>query len=147
MSKSPNRVLVVVIGIIVIVVAVVAVLSSTRSVVILDRTTPAGAVQVYLKAILGGRNTEAARVFSPQSLCRVADLDRAYIADTSRVNLLGSTISGTTAEVRVRVEIPSGSPLGDFMTEDHTFRLISSHGIWYLSGVPWPLYDCGVLIK
>ena len=147
MSKSPNRVLAIVIGLIIIAVAIVTVLSSTRSAVVIDRTTPAGSVQVYLKAVLAGKNAEAAKMLSPESACTVTDVDRAYIVDTARVLLVDSTTEGTTAEVRVRVEIPSGSPLGDFMTEDHTFRLVNSNGTWLLTGIPWPLYDCGVMTK
>lgn len=147
MSKSPNRVLAIVIGLIIIAVAIVTVLSSTRSAVVIDRTTPAGSVQLYLKAVLAGKNAEAAKMLSPESVCTVTDVDRAYIVDTARVLLVDSTTEGTTAEVRVRVEIPSGSPLGDFRTEDHTFRLVNSNGTWLLTGIPWPLYDCGVMTK
>lgn len=147
MSKSPNRVLAIVIGLIVIAVAIVTILSSTKSAVVIDRSTPAGSVQVYLKAVLAGKNAEAAKMLSPESVCTVTDIDRAYIVDTARVLLIDSSTEGTTAEVRVRVEIPSGGPLGDFMTEDHTFRLVNSGGTWLITGIPWPLYDCGVMTK
>lgn len=147
MSRSPNRVLAIVIGLIIIAVAVVAILSSTKSAVVIDRSTPAGSVQVYLKAVLAGKNAEAGKMLSPESVCTVTDIDRAYIVDTARVLLVDSSTEGTTAEVRVRVEIPSGGPLGDFMTEDHTFRLVNSGGTWLITGIPWPLYDCGVMTK
>lgn len=146
MSKSPNRVLAIVIGF-VISVAIVTVFSSTRSTIVVDKTTPAGSVQLYLKAVLAGKSAEAAKMLSPESVCTVTDMDRAYIVDTARVLLLGSTTEGTTAEVRVRVEIPSSSPFGDFMTEDHTFRLVDSGGTWRLTGIPWPLFNCGVMTK
>jgi sugar lactone lactonase YvrE len=146
-SKSPNRVLVIVIGLIVVAVAIVTVLSSTKSAVVLDRATPAGSVQAYLKAILVGKNAEAAKLLSPDSVCTVTDIDRAYVVDTARVVLVDSTVKRATAEVRVRVEIPSGSPLGDVMTKDHTFRLVNSEGAWLVTGIPWPLFDCGVSAK
>lgn len=147
MNKSPNRVLAIVIGLIIIAVTIVVVLSSTRSAVVIDRATPAGSVQVYLKAVLAGKNAEAAKMLSPESICTITDIDRVYIVNTSRVLLVESTTEGTTAEVRVRIEIPSGSPLGDFATEDHTFRLVNSGGTWLLTGIPWPLFDCGVITK
>ncbi len=147
MSKNPNRVLAIIIGIIIIAVAIVTVLSTTKSAVVVDRTTPAGSVQVYLKAILSGRNAEAAKMLSPDSVCTADDIDRSYVVATSRVLLVDSTTEGSTAEVRVRVEIPSGSPLGDFMTEDHTFRLSNTSGSWLLTGIPWPLFDCGMVAK
>lgn len=146
MNKSPNRVLAIVIGLVIVAVIIVTV-SSTRSAVVIDRTTPAGSVQVYLKAVLAGKNAEAAKMLSPESVCTVTDIDRAYIVDTARVLLVDSTTEGSAAEVRVRVEIPSGSPLGDYMTEDHTFRLINSGGTWLLTGIPWPLFNCGVMTK
>lgn len=147
MNKNPNRVLAIVIGLIVIAVAIVTVLSSTKSAVVIDRSTPAGSVQVYLKAILAGKNAEAAKMLSPNSVCTIDDIDRAYVVDTSRVLLVDSTTDGNTAEVRVRVEISSGGPIGDFMTEDHTLRLSKSSGSWLLTGVPWPLFDCGMVVK
>jgi hypothetical protein len=146
-SRNPNRVLVLLLGFIICAVVIVSFLATTRSAVVLARTTPAGAVQVYLKAIFTGRNAEAAKIFSPESACTVTDLDRAYIANTARVLLLDSMTAGSTAEVRIREEIPAGGPLGDSMTEDHTFRLAKSSSSWLLIGIPWPLYDCGVLKK
>lgn len=147
MGKSPNRVLAIIIGLIIIAVAILTFLSSTKSAVVMDRATPAGSVQAYLKAVLVGKNAEAAKLLSPAGACTVTDIDRAYIADTARVLLVDSTTEGTSAEVRVRVEIPSGSPLGDVMTEEHTFRLVNSGETWLITGIPWPLYDCGVLTK
>jgi len=136
-----------VIGLVIIAVAIVTVLSSTKSAVVVDRKTPAGSVQVYLKAILSGKNVEAATMLSPNSVCTIEDIDRAYVVDTARVLLVDSSTGGSTAEVRVRVEIPSGGPLGDFMTEDHTFRLSNVNGSWLLTGIPWPLFDCGMVKK
>lgn len=135
------------IGLVIIAVAIVTVLSSTKSAVVVDRKTPAGSVQVYLKAILSGKNVEAATMLSPNSVCTIEDIDRAYVVDTARVLLVDSSTEGSTAEVRVRVEIPSGGPLGDFMTEDHTFRLSNVNGSWLLTGIPWPLFDCGMVKK
>lgn len=136
-----------IIGIVIVAVAIVTVLSTTKSAVVVDRSTPAGSVQVYLKAILAGKNAEAAKMLSPNSVCTIDDVDRAYVVDTSRVLLVDSTTDGSNAEVRVRVEIPSGGPFGDFMTEDHTFRLSNASGSWLLTGIPWPLFDCGIVAK
>ena len=147
MSKSPNRVLTIIIGLVIAAVAIVSILSTTRSTVVISPTTPAGAVQVYLKAVLDGKNAEAAKILSPDSVCKITDLDRVYVVNTPRVDLVSSMIQGITAEVRVKVEIPSGGPFGDFMTEDHTFRLVNSGGTWLLTGIPWPLYNCGVATK
>lgn len=147
MGKNPNRVLAIVIGLIIVAVAIVAVLSSTKSTVVMDPSTPAGSVQAYLKAVLVGKDAEAATWLAPGGVCTVTDIDRAYIVDTARVLLVDSITTGSAADVRVRVEIPSGSPLGDVMTEDHTIRLIKSGGRWLITGIPWPLYNCGMYTK
>ena len=146
-SRNPNRLLAILIGFIIVAIAAVSFIATTRSALVMDRATPAGSVQVYLKAVLTGKSAEAAKMLSPESPCTVTDLDRAYVVATASVLLLNSTTAGSTAEVRVRVEVSSGEPLGDFMTQDHTFRLINSGGSWLITGMPWPLYDCGVLKK
>lgn len=147
LRNSPNRVLAIFVGVIIIAVIIVTVFSATKSAVTLDRGTPAGTVQAYLKAVLEGKNVEAAKFLAPESECSVTDLDRTYVIDTARVDLVDATIDGKDAQVRVKVEIPSGGPFEDFRTEDHTFRLIRSDGNWLLTGIPWPLYNCGVLKK
>lgn len=139
--------LAIVVGLIIAAVAIVTILSSTKSAVVIDRSTPAGSVQAYLKAVLGGKDAEAAKWLAPAGSCTVTDIEKAYIVDTARVLLVDSTTTGSTSEVRVRVEIPSGTPLGDVMTEDHTFGLVKSDGKWLITGIPWPLYDCGMYTK
>ncbi len=135
------------IGLIIVLVAVAAVVSSTRSTFVIDKSKPAWAVQNYLKAFLVGKNAEAAKMISPESECTVVDVDRAYIIDNARVVLISSSTNGNTAEVRVRVEFPLNGPFGDSSSEDHTFRLTDSNGTWLLTGIPWPLYNCGLVAK
>ena len=67
LSRNPNRILAVIVGFIISAVVLVSFLATTRSAVVLDRTTPAGSVQVYLKAVMAGKNTEAARMLSRES--------------------------------------------------------------------------------
>jgi hypothetical protein len=146
-SRSPDRVLAIIVGSIIVAVSVVTILSTTKSAVSVSRATPAGSVQAFLKAVLVGKNAEAAKLLSPESMCTVSDIDRAYIVDTARVILVDSTTEGTTAEVRVMIENPMEGPFGTSSSEDHTFRLVNSGGTWLITGIPWPLYDCGVLKK
>lgn len=135
------------VGLIIVLVAVAALVSSTRSTLVIDKSKPAWAVQNYLKAFLAGKNAEAAKMISPESECTVVDVDRAYIIDNARVVLISSSTNGNTAEVRVRVEFPLNGPFGDSSAEDHTFRLTASNGTWLLTGIPWPLYNCGLVTK
>jgi len=144
---SPNRVLAIVIVTILIVVTLVAIFSTRRSAVTLNPATPQGTVQAYLAALLEGNNAKAAQYLAPESGCNVQDLDRAYVMHTARVVLVKTEVAGTGAQVWVSIEIPSGGPFETFNTEDHTFRLIGANGRWLLTGIPWPLYNCGVMTK
>lgn len=146
-SSSPNRVLAITVGALFIVAIIVAIFSAAKPEVVLDPKSPEGVVQAYLKAALEGNNQKAAQFFSAESVCDVQDLDRAYISDSARVDLVDSTIDGATAQVRIKVDIPTGGPFENFMTEDHTLRLALSGGQWLLTGIPWPLYDCGTAEK
>lgn len=147
MRANPNRVLAIVLGLVVVLIAVLALFSSTKSAMVVDPTTPAGTVQAYVKAVLSGKHVEASALISPTSSCTASDLDRTYTQDTTRVLLLSSTIDGTSSEVKVRMELPSGSPFGDVMTQEHSFQLSKLNGSWRISGTPWPFFDCGVMKK
>lgn len=147
MSKGPNRILGIVLSAIIIIVAIVAIIASTRTATVFARTTPVGTVQAYLKDVLAGKNAEAAKLFATESACTAADLDRTYIVDMARVNLVSSVIAGDRADVRVVVEFPMNGPFEVSSTQDHAFRLIKSSSSWLLTGIPWPLYDCGALVK
>lgn len=137
----------IIVSAIIVIIVMVAVLASTRTAEVFARTTPTGTVQAYLNDVLARKNAEAVKLFAPTNTCTVADLDRSYILDSARVNLISSTNDGDTAYVRVVVENPMNGPFGGSSTEDHTFRLIKSSGMWLLTGIPWPLYDCGMVIK
>ena len=147
LRNSPNRVLAIIAGVVIIAVVVVMVFSATRSVVTLNPGTPQGTVQAYLSAVFAGKNVKAAELLAPESGCKVQDLDRAYVIKSARVDLVRTEIDGESAQVWVRVEIPTSGPFESFMTEDHTFRLNRVNGGWLLTGIPWPLYNCAVMPK
>lgn len=146
MMNKANRVLIIIVGI-AIIAAIAASIWGTRSVKQLDRQTPAGVVQAYLSATFNGRNDVAAQYLAPDSPCKVEDLDRVYINTSSRVSLIDTQLEGDVANVRVSVEMPTGGPFESFNTESHSYRLVQVDGHWLLSGIPWPLWDCGVIMK
>lgn len=146
MASKANRVLGIIVGL-TIIAAIVASVYGSRTVKQLDRQTPAGVVQAYVSAALDGRNDIAAKYFASDSTCKVEDLDRAFINTSSRVTLVDTQVNGDQAIVRVTVEIPSGGPFESFNTESHSYRLVRENGHWLLSGIPWPLWDCGVITK
>ena len=107
-----------------------------------DPDTPQGTVQGYVTAVLDGDAAAAAAVLADGSPCTVTDLDRAYVARGTTVDLVGTDVTGDRALVRVRVGVDTGTdPLGGW-TEDHAFRLTRTAAGWRIDGVPWPLYDC-----
>ena len=144
---SPNRILMVFLAVLTLLVLVLTLFSSKEPTLNLDPKTPAGTVQSYLTALLKGDHLAAAKFFAPDSLCTVQDLDRVYSIDAARVVLVKREITGDTAEVSVKVEFPSGAPFETNMGEDHTFRLMRSGEQWLLQGIPWPLYDCGMIAQ
>lgn len=146
---SPNRILLLVVCLILIVGLVVISLSTKKAAVTLDRTTPQGVVQAYVAAVLDGQTSDAVKYLAAESRCDVSDLDRIGVVDgeTSRVDLLSTKINGDRAQVIVNAEVPFTAPFQSFMFEKHTLRLVQENGSWLLTGVPWPLYDCGVVAK
>jgi hypothetical protein len=143
-KATPNRVLAIVVSGLVVVAVVAAVLAATRSSTTVAPGTPQAAVQGYLEAVLDGDADRAAGFLAPGSECTAADLDRAGVPDSTRVTLVSSTTDGSTARVKVQVSFGSGGPFDDGRSETQTFRLEQSAGQWRLSGIPWPLFDCGV---
>jgi len=142
MSCLPNRVLAAIVAAIVVVAVVAAVFNSTRPATTLDRGSPEGAVQAYLKAALEGDNGKAAAFFAPGSPCDAEDLDRAYVEEGAQVELIDTKIEGDSARVEVDVTFRSGDLFASSWNESHNFRLTRSGEAWRLNGVPWPLYDC-----
>jgi len=120
----------------------IAVYAVTRPVKVWDRSTPAGTVQAYVTAVLDGDTVAAAGLFAADSPCAATDLDRAVVPGETRVDLIGTDVQGTQAQVRVRVVVdPGADPLGGG-GEERTFRLTRTGAGWRIDGIPWPLYDC-----
>ncbi|MFA5918522.1 MAG: hypothetical protein WC800_03160 [Candidatus Nanopelagicaceae bacterium] len=147
MKKSPNGLLAVVFALLVGAVVLVTLFTSGGASKKLDPSTPEGTVQSYLSAVLKGNYEKAAQFISSESSCDVQDLDRVYTVDTARVDLVKTEIDGEHAQVWVKVDYPSGAPFDAVRVEDHTFRLVHVNDHWLLTGIPWPLYDCGVITK
>ena len=107
---SANRILAIFVAALLLVVVLVTVFSSRSATLELSPTTPAGTVQSYLRAVFASNNDQAAKFFAPESGCDAHNLDRAYLRDTTRVDLVRTELDGNQAQVWVIVEIASGSP-------------------------------------
>jgi len=144
---APNRLLSLFLVLILIFTLVVVMFTSNRKPKVWDISSPQGVVQAYLKAMTSGDVDQALRYLAKENKCNISDLDRAYVTPEMRVFLDSTKTNSTTSSVTVRVEIPTGGPLGDSYSELHTLRLSQINGEWRLIGIPWPLYDCGVVKK
>ena len=146
MEKSTNKVLAGIVALVVAIAALVATVGN-RPVAQIDRSKPEGVVQAYLQAVLARDFDQAATYFATTSTCTADNLVAAYIPENATVSLGEVTVTASSANVTVSVEISSGEPLGSRYTETHTYRLVTGapDNTWKLTGTPWPLYDCGVL--
>ncbi|GAB3446277.1 hypothetical protein GCM10027517_28290 [Phycicoccus ginsengisoli] len=143
MSRSPNRVLVVVVGALVALAAAAAVWSTTRGSSHYGAGTPEATVQSYLTAVLDGDTETAAGYLAPSSTCDREDLTGVMVADSTRVNLVHATVGSSTAQVQVAVDrSDSEGPFAVGESEEHVYHLARTDGQWLLEGIPWPLYDC-----
>jgi hypothetical protein len=98
-------------------------------------------------------DTDSAYSFlAPSSPCNVTHLDRAWTDQDASINLVEVETnamggSKSTARVEVAVEFGSSDFLGPSYIESHVYRLEESEGSWLITGIPWPVYDCGVISK
>jgi hypothetical protein len=122
-------------------------LISSKDIKKLDPATPEGVVQLYLNEVINGQYEEAINYLSATSNCKATDLDRAYLADSLRINLVSSEINEESALVKIEVETQSGGPFNDSYTESHNYRLAIENTNWKILGIPWPMWECGLVTK
>ncbi len=143
MQRSANRILVIIVIAFALIGVTAGILLSSQSVKELDPASPEATVQSFLEAVFDDRNDEAVALLVSDSKCVAEDLDRSYVPESRRVNLISSEITSGIARVKVSVEISNGDPFNSYFKESHTYRLQSLGGKWKIEGIPWPLYDCG----
>lgn len=142
-----NRILIFVLAALVLATAIVVVVVNNTTQKSYDVNIPEGTVQNYLEAVYAGDNVKASRYISSSSFCTVEDLDQMGVQAKPRILVDSSSISGNTAQVKLNVEFDNGGPMGNLVNESHTLRLVRFGTGWQLTGIPWPLYDCGVIKK
>lgn len=144
-SKSPNRILGIIVALIALASVLVVVISLNKPVQDFDQNSPEGVVQSYLLDIFDGRYDSAVNYLEANSKCEASDLDRAFVPKNVRINLLEVMIDDSSARVKFQIETPSGAPLDSYYTEEQVIRLVKENQDWKITGIPWPLYDCGIL--
>ena len=144
---TSNRILALIVIAALVLSAVAALVSSLREEVKYSASSPEGVVQMYLTAIIEGKNDQAASYFVSDSTCDASDIDRAYVSETLRVNLISTSVDGNSAYVKIDANTGASGPFDDGYTESHTYRLSKESGRWLIEGIPWPLWDCGTVNK
>lgn len=144
MSQKSNRIIG---AILLAVLAAGAIAASTmgRGAAVLEQGSPEATVQSFLTATLERDFDAAIGYLEPGTTCTLVAFDRGYIPANADVGLVKSDVTGTTAAVTVKVEIRSGGLLGGSYSETHTYRLAKVASDWRITGIPWPLYDCGTV--
>lgn len=147
MSKMPNRALLVVIAVVsVIAIAVVAV-TSKRADSQFEVNSPQWVVQQYLVAMFDGDTDTAIDFIAPSSPCNVTHLDRAWVERNANIDLVEVDIAGESARVEVDIEFGNSDIFSTPYVESHVYRLEKTTDSWQITGIPWPVYDCGELTK
>ena len=142
--QAAPRVLAVVVGAVALLAVVAGVLGGVRDVREYDRSTPQGAVQVYVTAVIDGDHRTAAGLLDEDGSCDLRDLDDSWVPEETRVVLRETQVDGDRADVRVGIARSSSGRLfgASEQFERHTFRLEGGPGRWRITGQPWPLYSC-----
>jgi len=130
-----------------VVAALVTVLVASRHPAQLEPGTPEAAVQGYLEAVVDRDSDAAVQMLAPGSECTVEDFDNAYTGEDVHVSLREVRVLGETARVDVIITTGSGEIIPTKWSERQTFRLRRTGDEWLLSGTPWPVFECGVMVK
>lgn len=129
-------------------IALIFAISSGSNVKTLQSGTPEATIQSYLKALNDGRNEDGSSYFSTSSKCSVEDIDRAYVDRNALIIFDKTTFtSDDSAIVYISIQRNDAPLMADPYTESQNYRLIKEAGAWKISGIPWPLYECGVYRK
>lgn len=132
-------------AIVIALVSVVIALVTRQSVTKFPDGSPQRVVQQYLQAIVDRDYQAAIDYLAPDTKCTTSDLDTTYVSTEVRVDLVKAEITGDTAQVRVSVGTGSDAPFGSIYLEEHVYRLAKVSNEWRITGVPWPLYQCGMV--
>lgn len=144
--KSINLYLGIVISTLLII-ALIAAVATNNSTKTLSAGTPERVVQEFLEAINDGRNDLAVKMLASDSSCTIQDIDRAWRSPSAQIALLESKRTGDTAVLRISLQRDTNGVLGPSSDEEFLYRLVKEANQWKISGIPWPLYDCGGIKK
>ena len=130
-----------ILGLIVVLIAALVFIASRGGSSRFDAGSPEATVQSYLQAMVDRDNDRALSYFEPETKCDSSDLDRQYLSPDLTADLLDSSITGDRAQVKIRIRYADSDLFGGW-SEDHTIGLTRISGMWKITGVPWPLFEC-----
>jgi hypothetical protein len=147
MNKTPNRLLAAIVGAVLVAALASIAITSSQQNAKLSSGTPEWVVQSYLVAMFDGETDKALAFLADSSPCNITHLDQAWINRNANIDLLNSEISGATAKVEIAAEFGNSDLFNSSYVESHTYRLEKVLTEWLITGIPWPVYDCGVISK
>ena len=147
MSTSANRGLAVIGGAIVVIGIIVASLASSWTAPERDPKSPEGVVQAYLAAVLDHDSAAARALLEADTTCTIEQFDQSYVDRDVTINLVDVEVSGSDATVQVSIEHSNGDPFGGTWNEEQYLRLAKSGDSWRITGSPWPVYSCEMVVK
>jgi hypothetical protein len=147
MSKSHNRILALIIVLVAAAAALVLAITSNQQSAKFEPGSPEAVVQSFLVAMFDGDTDQAIQFLAASSPCNVNHLDRAWVQRNANIDLVRVDISGNTARVEVNVEFGNSDLFNSTYVESHNYRLEKADENWLITGIPWPVYDCGVISK
>jgi hypothetical protein len=146
-KRTPNQILAVIIGLISIISVLIILISYNRNAIEFEANSPEGVTQAYLNSVFDGDYDRAVTFLEADSKCDASDLDRTYVNRTVRINLSSVDTTDGSARVKIRLEYSNGAPFDSSYSEEQTIRLITEDNSWKITGIPWPMYDCGLFVR
>jgi len=146
-KRTPNQILAILVVIISIISILVILISYNRNAIEFDANSPEGVTQSYLNSVFDGNYDLAITYLAADSKCDATDLDRTFINKTVRINLSSVDITGDSARIRLRLEYASSAPFDNNYSEEQVIRLVKEDETWKITGIPWPMYDCGLFVR
>ncbi|MGN7150872.1 hypothetical protein ACTHQ6_17940 [Arthrobacter sp. SAFR-179] len=146
-ARKPDRILLALVGVVaVLVVIALAVVFTRGEPAPLDKSSPAGVVQQYSKAVIDGDIPTAESFLTASARSRCGG---SYSGEPrpARVVFISTTERADSATVRVSiVQSSQGGPFGPSEYEmEETFLLLKVNGKWMIDQAPYPLMACTVM--
>jgi hypothetical protein len=138
-------------GIVLLGLVVAIVLGTLRQPAPLGTDTPEGVVQAYVQYLLDSDVPAARELLSDEvaDACSTVLFRQAWIPDALTVTLDEVKVTGDEGLVEVRMRTAEGPPpfgAGGY-TQVEVFELERQDGDWRISAEPWPVYECGRLVR